>query len=289
LKQLTLRVGGVPEHFNLPWQLACEQDLFDAAGAHVVFTTCNGGTGDLATALDTGELDMAMMLLEGALRRILNGGAFRIVKCYTDTPLIWGIHVAGHSPLRSMAECRGQRYAISRFGSGSHLIAIVDAAERGWSAGQLQFVEVGGLQGAREALATQRADVFLWERFMTKPLVDRGEFRLLDQRVVPWPAFVVAVREPVLQYHASTVRSVLQLATQACQQLKRDPAAAEVIAARFDLRPADARRWLDQTEWSESFAMPGEAIRKACHYLKLLGLLTDPEQDCQRAWYQLPS
>jgi hypothetical protein len=26
----SLRVGGVPEHFNLPWQLAAERDVFSA-------------------------------------------------------------------------------------------------------------------------------------------------------------------------------------------------------------------------------------------------------------------
>ena len=287
VKCLNLRVGGVPEHFNLPWHLACEGQMFQGLDANVSFREFGGGTGQLADALDGDRLDMAILLLEGAVKKILSGGAYRIVKLYTESPLIWGIHVAAESPIQTVQDCRNKRIAISRRGSGSHLIAIVDAAERGWSTDNMKFVEVDDLAGARQALAGGEADVFLWEKFMTKPLVDDGEFRRVGDRVVPWPAFVIAVRESILRSHPDLVLHLLQQLMQVCKQLKQDPAAAQVLATRYNLQPEDARQWLDRTTWSQGFQMPGEAIQRVVNYLHVLHLLDQDHVDIQQIWHAL--
>jgi hypothetical protein len=41
----------------------------------------------------------------------------------------------------------------------------------------LQFEIINTIDGAVEALTSGTADYFMWERFMTKPLVDKGIFR----------------------------------------------------------------------------------------------------------------
>jgi len=41
----SLRVGGVPEHFNLPWQLAAERDVFSNHEIDLSWTMYAGGTG----------------------------------------------------------------------------------------------------------------------------------------------------------------------------------------------------------------------------------------------------
>lgn len=270
-----IRVGGVPEHFNLPWHLACEQDLFRNLSATVRFQEYPGGTGQLSAALNADQLDVAVLLLEGAVQQILNGSEFRIVSLFTKTPLIWGIHVAGHSDIHSPDQICGKRYAISRTGSGSHLIAVVDAEERGWPLDDLEFVIVDDLAGARRALANAEAEVFLWEKYMTKPLVDSGEFRRVGERVVPWPAFVVAVRNSVLDRHAGLLRDMLETVVQSCQALKADPAACQVIAQRYHLQLADAKTWLEGTCWNDELGIPETAIAKVIEFLIQTKLLSN--------------
>ena len=70
-------------------------------------------------------------------------------------------------------------------------MAFVHARSQGWPVEQLAFVTVGNLAGAVEAFAAGAADVFFWEKFMTKPLVDAGKFRRVGEFTAPWPAFVV--------------------------------------------------------------------------------------------------
>ena len=121
----------------------------------------------MAAALRAGELDAAMLLTEGAVAGAAQGG-FKIVSLYTVSPLIWGIHVPAGSDLRNVEDVRGRRYAISRRGSGSHLMSFVHAREQGWSTDDLDFVVVGTLQGAIDAFTSGKADVFFWEKFMTQ-------------------------------------------------------------------------------------------------------------------------
>ena len=49
---VVLRVGGVPEHFNLPWRLAVESGEFEALGIRVEWTDVDRGTGALCKAMD---------------------------------------------------------------------------------------------------------------------------------------------------------------------------------------------------------------------------------------------
>ncbi len=46
-----IRVGGVPEHFNLPWQMASERGLFDKHGVKACFSIYFFGFSQVQTHL----------------------------------------------------------------------------------------------------------------------------------------------------------------------------------------------------------------------------------------------
>jgi hypothetical protein len=48
----------------------------------------------------------------------------------------------------------------------------------------------------------------MWERFMTKPLVDKGIFRRIGI-VLPWPCFVIAVRDEILEKYPEAIKDIL--------------------------------------------------------------------------------
>jgi sulfonate transport system substrate-binding protein len=269
---IKLCVGGVPEHFNLPWHLGVESGRFRDSRANVSFHDYLGGTGELVAALEAGTLDVATLLFEGALAKILAGCGFRIVKVFVDTPLIWGIHVSADGPLTDIGQVTEPHYAISRPGSGSHLIAIVDAAERGWKTGPDSFTVVNSLDGARRHLAENPRDLFLWEKYMTRPLCESGEFRRIGETVVPWPAIVVAVRNGLLGHCRSTIRRVLEVNNQVCREISSDPAAAQVVATRYGLDWDDAKAWLEQTQWNTDFEIPEQAAMRIINCLAAMGM-----------------
>lgn len=282
-----LRVGGVPEHFNLPWRLAVADSAFSKTGARVAYSEIPAGTGELTRALRDNELDVALVLTEGAVADILQHDKNRLVKIYVTSPLTWGIHVAATSSIKMVAEIRGGRIAISRYGSGSHLIAIVDAAERGWPTDDMRFVVVDNLDGARKALTGGKADVFLWERHMTQPLVDAGEFRRVGERRVPWPAFAVSVRRQILTSSAKQIRAVLDVVARYADNLKRRKTAAAQIADTYGIRLTDAEKWLDGVRWGNSYRRPTAALHRIAEALHTQQIIVADGFDPEQIWHAL--
>lgn len=283
----TLRIGGVPEHFNLPWKLALADDAFVKVGVNVEYSDYPGGTGDMTRALRENALDAALVLTEGALADVVTNNTNRLVKVYVDSPLTWGIHVASSSDIKTVDQTESKRIAISRYGSGSHLIAILDVATRGWRTGDLSFVVVNNLDGARRALATGDADVFLWERHTTQPLVDSGEFRRVAEREVPWPAFVVSVRRDVLDSSRNELKTVLKVVARCAANLKRRKNAAALIADTYGIQIGDVKRWLCSVRWSGSFRRPASALQRAAKALEAQGVIREDRFRLDELWETL--
>ena len=282
-----IRIGGVPEHFNLPLHLALESGAFADEGLAVEFIEVPGGTGAMCQMLADDQLDVAILLTEGGVAKILNGAANRLVKAYTHSPLIWGIHVSADSNIQTLDQIQGRKYAISRMGSGSHLMAIVDAAERDWSTDSMKFEIVKNLDGARAALAGGSAEVFLWEKFMTMPLVDSGEFRRVGERVVPWPAFVACARREFIDSDSGRLKRALEITQQSAEDLSKSKDAVQVIASRYDLKPEDTQDWFAHTKWCFNFDCPEQALEKVIRYLRKIELVPDRDYQLTEVWQNI--
>jgi sulfonate transport system substrate-binding protein len=270
---ITLRIGGVPEHFNLPWHLGLEERRFARSGVDLEWRDYPGGSGAMAKALRDGELDAALLLTQGAVAAVTDGVALDIVSLYTESPLVWGIHVPAQSRFRTVAELEGARYAISRTGSGSHLMAFVHARTLGWPVENLKLVTVGNLEGAVAAFAADTADVFFWEKLMTKPLVDAGRFRRVGEFTAPWPAFVVCAARALDPLRREALGRAVGIALDAARALRARPDAAQLIAARYGLQAGDVAQWLETVRWSEHPRIAADDVAPACMALGSLGVL----------------
>lgn len=247
----TLKIAGVPEHFNLPWHLCIENGEFADAGINMEWTDVPEGTGKLCQMLRDGNTDIAVILTEGIIKDIAAGNDSKIVQVYVETPLVWGIHVAAGSPYTTLSEIKNGKVAISRYGSGSHLMAFVNAKKQGWNTQSLEFEIVNTLDGAVEALTEGRADYFMWERFMTKPIVDKGIFRRIDDCPTPWPCFVIAVRNEVLENNNEAIETILNIINNTTADFKEIPSIDKTLAIRYNQKAEDIQEWLKITEWSQ--------------------------------------
>ena len=247
----TLKIVGVPEHFNLPWHLCLENGEFEKENIDLQWTDVPEGTGKMCQMLRDGTADIAVILTEGIIKDIVNGNPSKIVQIYVESPLIWGIHVAAHSTFQNLADLENSKAAISRLGSGSQLMAYVNAKNQGWDTSKLQFEIVNTLDGGVTALTEGRADFFMWERFMTKPLVDKGIFRRLADCPTPWPCFVIAVREEVLAKQLETINRLLEIINAKTQNFKGIPNIVNLLATTYNQKTEDIEEWLSLTNWSQ--------------------------------------
>ncbi len=246
------KIGGVPEHFNLPWYLTLRDKSYQKENINLRWHDYYGGTGQMCNALRDKEIDMAVILTEGIIRDIINGNECKIVQIYTQSPLIWGIHVAANSPYKKVADLKGKKAAISRFGSGSHLMAYVNAENNGWDTSKdLDFEVIKNLEGAVIGLPNGIGDYFMWEKFTTKPYVDNGSFRALDYCPTPWPCFVIAVRNEVLENDPEAIQTILDIINTTTEEFKMIPSIDQMIANRYDQKIKDVQEWLSLTQWSQ--------------------------------------
>lgn len=254
---LNLKVGGVPEHFNYPWYLTLKNKEYTNEGINLRWQDFPGGTGEMCKALRSGDVDIAIVLTEGIIKDIINGNPSKITQVFVESPLIWGIHVGAKSKFKKIEDLENATVAISRFGSGSHLMAIVNAHNNGWNIDNLKFKVVGNLQGGIDALTNGEADYFMWEHFTTKPLVDNATFRRLGDCPTPWPCFVVAVRNEILEKNFNEVKKVLDIINNCTSDFKDIKNIDETLAYRYEQQLKDIQKWLSITEWNH-----GEPITK---------------------------
>ena len=246
-----LKVGGVPEHFNYPWYITLKNKEYNKQFINLRWQDFPGGTGQMCKALRKGEVDIAIVLTEGIIKDIAEGNPSKIVQTYVNSPLIWGIHVSASSAFKDVKDLENTTIAISRFGSGSHLMAIVNANNQNWDVKKLKFKVVGDLQGAIDALSNGEADYFMWEHFTTKPLVDNGTFRRIDDCLTPWPCFVVAVRNEVLENNFEEVKKVLDIINTESKDFKNIDNIDKILAKRYKQQIDDIQKWLKITEWND--------------------------------------
>ncbi len=271
----TIKIGGVPEHFNMPWHFMKQKEGLMPEGIDFQWDDYPGGTGDLVKALEDGSLDLATLLTEGAIKGIDSGSSFKILNFFVDSPLIWGVHVPAGSEYQEMNQIKGKRYAISRYGSGSHLISYLDTKNRKWSTKHLDFVEVGGLEGAREAFREKRAEVFLWEKFTTKPLVDNGEFRLIGECIPNFSSFVICVSKHAWETNQADVKKLLNQVLKASRLLTEEKHNTQIIANHYRMQVNDIEAWLQRTEWTVTHDLDAQKLNAAIDILKDLTLVKD--------------
>ncbi|TXD49365.1 substrate-binding domain-containing protein [Polaribacter sp. IC073] len=247
----SLKVGGVPEHFNYPWYLTLKNKDYTKENINLRWQDYPGGTGEMCKSLRSGEVDIAIVLTEGIIKDIADGNPSKIVQTFVETPLIWGIHVGEKSKFKTIDNLEHATIAISRFGSGSHLMAIVNAFNQGWNVENLKFKVIGNLQGGIDALTNGEADYFMWEHFTTKPLVDNGTFRRIGDCPTPWPCFVVAVRNEVLENNYNEVKKVLDIINEQTTDFKNIKNIDKILAKRYEQKLEDIQKWLKITEWND--------------------------------------
>ena len=243
----------------------------------------SGGTGQMIRGLESGSLDIAVLLTEGITKSILEGLKAKILQVYVVTPLHWGIHVPFKSDIKTVDQLKGQTFAISREGSGSHLMAYVKAGQEGWNTDELKFNVVGDIYGGLWALENNEAQGFLWEKYTTFPFTEQGKCRYIDEVVTPWPCFVIAVRDEVLESHGALLKKMCEIVNHKALEVKKDENTVEVISWRYNLRSGQVQNWLIETDWNYEGIEYPLAFDKTIRFLLKLDLL---REDQTEGWQQ---
>ncbi len=274
-----LKIGGVPEHFNLPWRLGIEEGLFKEIGLDLHWSDMSGGTGQMIRGLESGSIDVAVLLTEGVTKAILQGLEAKIIDLYVVSPLRWGVHVPCDSPFERSEDLEGKVFAISRKGSGSHLMSYVMAEQHNWDKNNMKFNVVGDVYGGLWALENNEAQIFLWEKYTTHPFTEQKKCRFIDEVITPWPCFLVAARKDVEMEHGKLLQEMCSVVHGKAAELKKNENSAEVISWRYNLSLNQTQHWLKETEWNLGMLNLEEQMENIIPSLLKYGILTTEETE----------
>ena len=267
-----IRVGGVPEHFNHPWKLA----NFAAHGVEVEWIVQKCGTGAMIAELEAGNLDIIIALTEGLVSKIVKGSDIRLLGTYVASPLCWAVSTGAESPIKSIADLKGGTFGISRFTSGSHMMAYLLAAERGWDPQtDIDFAVKGDFTSLRNGVNDGTTSAFMWETFTTKPFHDSGEVKRIGEITTPWPCFMCAARQSVVTERLEDIQSVLAAVHQSALAFHRESATMPAtIAANYAIELADAEKWYGGVRIVAERFISESAIERAVDALRDVGVIS---------------
>ena len=258
---IKINIGGVPEHFNYPWHFGIENELFKSKGIDLNWKDYPGGTGDMCKDLRSNQLDIAIVLTEGIIKDISIGNPSKIIQTYVESPLLWGVHVSYNSNFKHIKDLKGKTAAISRKGSGSHLMTYVNAINNKWDIkSDIKFQTVYDINGGVNALSNGTADYFLWEKFTTKPYVDKKTFRSLGDCATPWPCFMIASTNQFLKKNNNVIEPLLNTINSITKSIKNIINIDQTLSKCYDLNNKDVTNWLKLTNWSQKKPSEKEII-----------------------------
>jgi len=270
----SIKIGGVPEHFNLPWRLAIEEGHFSFVDKKIRWEDQPMGTGQMINKLREGQLDMAILLTEGIIKAILEDHLdVAILQVYVSSPLRWGIHVPFNSDIKTFDDLKDKTFVISRYGSGSHLMTYVKAEYEGWDLDKINFKVAGGIEACLATLENNECQGFLWEKYTTFPYTIKERCRYIDEVVTPWPCFVMAVPRNLAPEKLNDIQKMIEVVNQLSASLKTSEDAPEIFAWRYNLRLGQVKNWLVETNWNYLSNNHKKDLDKTVQYLVKLGLV----------------
>lgn len=238
----------------------------------------------MTTALREDKVDVCILLTEGIITDILRGNPSKIISNYVTSPLIWGVHTSADNSLYRYRDIFDKNYAISRFGSGSHLMAIVDADSKEQKIDESQFKIIRNLDGALESLAKQETDVFYWEKFTTKPYVDSGQLKRIGEFLTPWPCFVVAATDKILKEQPENIIEMLRVIHNSCRNFMQDNQAIQMVSERYGQKLKDVERWFHSTEWATHGWVSNKMLTSVVYSLQTAGILRENQETVDLVW-----
>jgi hypothetical protein len=145
------------------------------------------------------------------------------------------------------------------------------ARRHDWNPETLKFDLVNTIEGAVKSLSAGDAQLFLWERYMTQPLVDKEIFKRLETIATPWPSFVIAATDECIAQKEESLIKMLQIINIYSADFKEIPSIDRTIASHYDLQVGDVQQWLLRTEFSDQ-QLQAKTVKKISDQFLTVGI-----------------
>jgi len=257
---LTIAVSVTDSTF-LPIYLAEDAGLFKAEGLNPKLLSFHGGS-DLTRAVVAGSVQIGLASPTSVLSAISAGQNVKVFfGGFNQAPFSWYAVPA----IKTMAQAKGKRFGISRFGSATDALTRFAMAQAGLDPQKdARIIQTGGSSAALAAMETGQIDVGIFSIPSNFTAADRGYNLIARQsdfmQDFPIQSFYAEVK--YLDDNPQTVKAVLRAFIRSVALAKTNkPLAVKILAARTGLKPDYAARAYDQLigGWREDGRLATEA------------------------------
>jgi NitT/TauT family transport system substrate-binding protein len=229
----TVRIGlPVAASTFLPLYLAHEEGRFEDEGLDVELVVFRGGS-DLVRAVVAGSVDIGVTSLAGVTVGISAGQRLKAFWAGYNLPAFDWYAV---SSISSLADVKGKRFGITRYGSSTDFLTRYILASNGFDPGKDVHILQGGDSPTRlAAMQAGQLDVNIFNPPETFIAEDRGFKLLLRQRslAADYPFHVFFATETFIAERAELIQALLRAHIRGVRLTKSDRTRAiETIANR---------------------------------------------------------
>ena len=132
---------------------------------------------------------------------------------------------------------------------------------------------VNNIAGAEKALASGEADFFMWEKFTTKPWVDKQVFKRIGECPTPWPCFVLVASAKFIASNPETIKALSAAILASVNDFLSNADKIEEIASLYHLQKEDIAEWIKTVTWASDNHIEPTIIEKVISTLDGLGQL----------------
>lgn len=268
-----LRVGSVSGFLDAPIQYALAPGNYTALSVNLHWVKCPQDAAAVMSMLNAGLIDMALMFTEDAVAFAAGGSALRICGTFASSPRVWGLHVSQNS--RQLAELESCTLGIPDENGAVCMLAVL--AERpGWEAlTQCPRRTFNYVRRAREAMGRDFTRATLWEKRGARGYVDCGDWAVVCEEAMPWPALVFVASKEALYAKAGAIQHFIHFAHGACEDFKGTGRsnALNFISTKYELNLAEATEWLNSMSWDCACEVDEDALARSLYFLQVMGLV----------------
>ncbi|MBL4643744.1 MAG: ABC transporter substrate-binding protein, partial [Flavobacteriaceae bacterium] len=98
-------------------------------------------------------------------------------------------------------------------------------------------------------------------------------FRRLGDCPTPWPCFVIAVRDEVLENNPEEIKEILNTINTQTRNFKETQGIDKVLANRYKQQLEDIQQWLSITEWESKNPISEELIDEIQNKMQTFGVI----------------
>jgi NitT/TauT family transport system substrate-binding protein len=254
----------VPALTFLPAWVAEQKGFLKEEGITDAKVLAFRGDADVVQALAAGSVDINIASLTGLVTSIQSGQKFKSVWAGFNMAIFeW----YGLPKYKSIAQTKGGRYGVSKFGSLTDSLTRYALRTSGLDPDKdVTILQLGGANQFLAAMEAGQLDAAILPSPQSYIAVEKGFVKLMSEKefAPDWPTHVVYAKEDFTAKNPNTMKAFLRALSKSVEWIRAKPDEAAQLANKvLKIKLEHCRKAIDETVdgWYSDGRLPGKGLK----------------------------